>query len=93
MASNTNSNQIGAQHIGSWGKTQSWAVVWFFGALLVGSSLTYFLSNIDFYLYKTNAETLDYEKYRNNRAAFSAVPKEAQDPRALGDMRTAKEGF
>lgn len=87
-----NSNHLGAGHIGSWGATQSWAVVWFFGAIIVGSGLTFLLSNIDHYLYNTNAEVLDYEKYRNNRSAFTSVPKEAQDPRALGDLRSAKEG-
>ena len=81
-----------SEHIGSWGATQTWAVVWFFGALFVGVSLTYFLSGTDNFLYKTNAETLDYTKYKNNRKAGTSIPKDSVDSRVFGDLRKAKEG-
>lgn len=86
------SNKLDSGHIGSWGPTQSWAVVWFYGALLVGGSLTYFLSGVDHFLYQTNAETLDYNKYRNNRRSLTSIPRDSVDPRVFGDLRKAKEG-
>ena len=73
-------------NISSWGKTQKWALVWFFSAIIFGSCLTFFLSSTDMHLYKTNAETLDYTKYRENRKAFSAIPKDSVDVRSFGSV-------
>lgn len=80
MATNSKNN------LDTWSKTQTWAVVWFFSAILFGSCLTFFLSKTDFYLYKNNAETLNYSKYKENRKAGSSISKDSVDSRSFGSL-------
>ena len=81
----------GKNDINTWGKTQTWALVWFFSAITFGTCLTFFLSKTDFFLYKTNAETLNYSKYRENRKANSAIPKDSIDKRSFGSLNDVNE--
>ncbi len=77
--------------INTWGKTQTWAVIWFFSAITFGSVLTLFLSRTDFFLYKTNAETLNYSKYKENRKANSAISKDSVDRRSFGSFNDIRK--
>jgi hypothetical protein len=89
MASENENKSTGG--CGPWGETQNWAVVWFVSAIFLGASLTYFFSNLDFFMYNSNAEVLDFKKYRENRTAFSSIPTDSIDARSLGNLKTAVE--
>ena len=74
--------------LAKYGSNQRYALVWFFGILIIGGGLTYVLSNIDEHLYKTDGQVLNYDKYKENREALSSIKSETQDLRADGDYVT-----
>jgi len=76
--------------IGPWGPTQSWAVVWFCAALLIGSSLTFLFNSVDFFMYSTNAQVLDFDKYAENRKSFTSLTTDSLDSRSKGSFGAAK---
>ena len=73
------------------GPAQRTAVVWFIVMVLGGALLTARLAGIDAWMFVNNAEVLDYEKYRENRAAFSGLASERSDPRSRGDLSSAEQ--
>ncbi len=73
------------------GRTQKYALVWFFCVILGGVLLTAKLSNIDHWMYAHNGEFLDYDQYRENRQALTTVPSERVDPRQKGSIDVAIE--
>ncbi|MDD2941591.1 MAG: hypothetical protein PHC51_01360 [bacterium] len=60
---------------------QAFAWVWFFSVIVIGSVGTYFLANIDAYLYSVKGRVLDYDAYRENRMASSSLGRDILDPR------------
>jgi hypothetical protein len=72
------------------GPDQRWAWVWFFAVLVVGSSVTYGLANIDSYLYSVKGRVLDYEAYRDNRMAATGIGSDSIDPRQLAPIAVRK---
>ncbi len=75
---------------GEFGPAQRSAVVWFVVTLIGGVLLTARLSGIDAWMYATNAQVLDFEKYKENRAAFTSLASERSDPRSRGDIGSAE---
>ena len=71
------------------GPTQKWAVVWFLSVLVITALLVCKLSEIDRKMYDTNAECLDYDQYRANRASSFGLKSEAVDPRQRGSYSEA----
>lgn len=74
---------------GSFEAPQKFALVWFFCILAGGIALTLGLAQLDRGMYDSNGEWIDYWQYRENRNAFTRVPSENIDPRALGSYSTA----
>ena len=71
------------------GPTQQWAIVWFFGAIAIGAIAAAKFSSIDDFMYKTNAQMLDYNKYTANRVSSTTLMTEEVDPRTMGDFASA----
>jgi hypothetical protein len=90
MAENTDSKTSKVGGVGPWGPNQSWAVVWFFAVILLGTSMTFLFSSIDFYMYTNNAQVLDFQKYGENRRAFSSMSNDSLDPRSNGSLTAAQ---
>lgn len=86
MAHTTNSQDPCAE----FGPTQKSALIWFVGAITFGALLTWKLCAIDFHLYSTNAEMIDYGKQHENRTAAATIGSEEIDGRARGDFGTAR---
>lgn len=76
--------------VGPWGPDQSWAVVWFFAVILLGTSMTFLFNSIDFYMYTNNAQVLDFQKYAENRRAFTNIGTDSLDPRSNGSLAAAE---
>lgn len=75
--------------IGPWGATQTWAVIWFCAAIAIGSSLTFLFNGIDFFMYSTNAQVLDFDKYSENRKATTSLTTDSLDSRSKGAFRAS----
>ena len=73
------------------GPAQRSAVVWFVVILIGGALLTAKLAGVDTWMYENNAEVLDYQKYRENRAAFTGLASERSDARSHGDLGSARQ--
>ena len=71
------------------GTTQRWAVVWLLGVLIAGSILVTRLARIDTWMYATNAEFLDYDKYRENRLSQTLIASEGVEPASRGGLNSA----
>ncbi len=74
---------------GEFGATQRWALVWFFGAIALGSFVTVKLATFDRSYYDTDGYVLDFDVYAENRGAFTSVGTERVDPRSRGSYPVA----
>lgn len=74
---------------GEFGPVQRSAVVWFLVMTIGGMLLTARLCGIDAWMYANNAQILDFDKYRENRAAFTSLPSESGDARSRGSYGAA----
>ncbi|MCC6220101.1 MAG: hypothetical protein IT291_02560 [Deltaproteobacteria bacterium] len=63
------------------GAIQRNAVIWFIACIAIGIFICVKCANIDSWMYHSNAETLDYSAYRENRLATFTLPSEATDKR------------
>ena len=75
---------------GDTGPVQRWAVVWFLSVIVLGTIGVCKLSKVDRWMYDYNAEVLNYDKYEENRRAFTNVPMGDNDPRAFGGLAVAR---
>ena len=80
----------------TWGKDQSWAVVWFLSVVILAPIFVYALSRIDSWMYHSNGEVNiagvklpDNEKYVANRKASFGISSERSDSRARGSLTSA----
>ena len=76
-----------------WGPNQSWAVVWFFAVVLIGIIATLSFSGLDYFLYTTDAEVVDYHAHRVNRLASTAIGSGNKDPRTFGDLSSVRNSL
>lgn len=90
------SSIIEGNDTGTWGKDQSWAVVWFFCVIFLAPVFVYNLSKIDSWMYYNNGQVnvagvklFDDNKTRANRKASFEVPSERSDTRARGSLSSA----
>ena len=68
-----------------------WAFIWFFSVLIIGTIAVCTFKKIDRKMYDTNAETLNYRDYKQNRKAFSKIGTERSDARAHANLSTVSE--
>lgn len=66
------------------GPAQRNAILWFLFIIIGFGIVVSQLARLDSWMYVNDAETLDYDKYRENRTAQSTVPSEGMDIRANG---------
>lgn len=62
-------------------KTLAW--VWFFSAVGIGTCMAYGLSAFDRDFFDREGHVLDYDDYRENRAASTSIKSESVDPRTI----------
>ena len=74
---------------GEFGPTQRWALVWFFGAIIIGTTFAYVMAFTDFYNYSVNGEFFKYDSYSANRFGQNGIQSDSLDPRSDGRMPTA----
>lgn len=72
------------------GPTQIKALLWFFGAVLVGGTLVANFARIDQWMYDTNAEFYNYTSYRENRKSSTSLASDSIDERAHGSLVDAR---
>jgi hypothetical protein len=70
---------------GEFGPVQKSALAWFFSVIAIGVFAVYQLCKIDRHMYDSNAETLDYSAYRDNRLAQVGIRSDLIDPRSHAD--------
>ncbi len=73
------------------GPTQIRALIWFFGAVLLGGTLVTNFARIDAWMYSNNAEFFNYTAYRENRKSATSLASDSVDERAHGGLADARE--
>ena len=59
----------------------AWPTIWLLCTILIGFFLTYNLARIDYWMYSHDAEFLNNKEYRENRSAWTSMPRENLDSR------------
>lgn len=73
------------------GPTQIKALLWFFGAVLLGGTLVTNFARIDAWMWDTNAEFFNYSAYRENRKSATSLGGDSVDERAHGGVLDARK--
>ncbi len=73
------------------GPVQIKALLWFFGAVLLGGTLVVNFAKIDAWMWDTNAEFFNYSAYRENRKSATSLAGDSIDERAHGGMTDARK--
>lgn len=72
------------------GPVQIKALLWFFGAVLLGGTLVANFARIDAWMWDTNAEFFNYNAYRENRKSATSLAGDSIDERAHGGIDAAR---
>lgn len=72
------------------GPVQIKALLWFFGAVLLGGTMVANFAKIDAWMWDTNAEFFNYSAYRENRKSSTSLAGDSIDERAHGGVSEAR---
>jgi len=72
-------------------RSDKWAFIWFFSVLIIGTITVCTFKTIDRKMYDTNAETLNYRDYKQNRKTFTKIGTERSDARAHANLSTVSD--